>query len=109
MCNIDPNIGEVWWHGKKMELEKSSLIKKKKWLFFCKKPKNKFYSLDFLGFKNVNIYFLRFFEILHKWVQKWLKVMMFHKMLDNSPFSEFFYLIFIPLPDVSEKGLNLHI
>ena len=26
---------------------------------------------------------------MHKWVQKWLKVMIFHKMLDNSPFSEF--------------------
>ena len=27
--------------------------------------------------------------MLHKWVQKWLKVMLLHKMLDNSIFSVF--------------------
>ena len=57
----NPNIGEVWWHRKKMKLEKSSLTKKKLLDFLCKKPKNKFYSLDLLGFTNINIYFLRFF------------------------------------------------
>ena len=39
--------------------------------FFVKNLKTNF-ILDLLGFKNINVYFLRFFEVLHKWVQKWL-------------------------------------
>ena len=38
MCKIDPHIGEVWWHRKKMKTKKSSLTKTNLFDFSCKKP-----------------------------------------------------------------------
>ena len=45
--------------------------------------------MDFIGFKNININCLRFFQMFDIWVKKWLKVMLFHKMSDNYLFSLF--------------------